>query len=175
MKNLQPWLKNGIIYGILSIIFLLITIHLYYFNLWFQTVFTYGLLLILFYATVKTYKSENEGFLPYGETFKYNFLMGVVGFAILSIFSIIYYNFINPEAAVIFSQNIIASTEATYRSIGIMSENQIMKAMEMVEESQAESLSVSGLALGFISSVVIVLIFSAIASIFLKKEKKQIK
>jgi hypothetical protein len=171
MKNLQPWLRFGIIYALIAIAMSLFTTHVYYFGMTLQTVISFGLLFVFFYFTIKTYKSQNEGYLPYGETFKYCFLMGIVGFVIVTIYNFIYYNYINPEAAKILVQKIIEGTESGYRSIG-MSEDKIMEVLEKVEKTYDDYFSLSTSVLNFVGIIFINLIFAAITAIFLKKENK---
>ena len=105
MKKLQPFVKYGIIYGVISICILLFTFHVYYFGMIMQTILSFALLIVFHYFTAKAYKNQNGGYLSYGETFKYLFIMSAVGFAISTIYTIVYMNYINPDAVAFLNEN----------------------------------------------------------------------
>jgi hypothetical protein len=169
-KN-QTWLKYGLTYGVITILLTLFFIHVYFIGIWMQSIVSYLLLFLMFYLLAKSYKSQNEGFLSYGEAFKNLFLMSLVGFAILFIFNALYYNYINPEAADFINQKALESVESTMKSMGLP-EDQVMLAMEESEKNRSNNFSISNLLMSFASTLVFVLILTAITALILKKDKK---
>jgi hypothetical protein len=97
--------------------------------------------------------------------------MGMVGFAILTLFNILNYNVINPKAAQFLAEKTRASIESTYRAMG-MSEDQVILALEAAEKQSGDPYSVSALLLGLVMSSIVVLILAALVALFLKKENK---
>ena len=135
MKKLQPFVKYGIIYGVISICISLFTFHVYYFGMIMQTILSFALLIVFHYFTAKAYKNQNGGYLSYGETFKYLFIMSAVGFAISTIYTIVYMNYINPDAVAFLNEKIIEGFESTYTTLGLP-EEQVMLAIEKMEETK---------------------------------------
>ncbi len=174
MKNVQPCIKYGIIYGIISICISLFTFHVHYIGMIVQTLLSFALLIIFHYFTAKAYKNQNGGYLSYGETFKYLFIMSAVGFAISTIYTIVYMNYVNPDAVAFLNEKIIEGFESTYTKLG-MPEEQVMLAIEkMEEEFQKESrFSVVNMLFGFFTNLFFVVFLVAITSLIFKKVKKE--
>lgn len=174
MKNVKPSIKYGIIYGVISICISLFTFHVHYIGMIMQTLLSFALLVIFHYFTAKAYKNQNEGYLSYGETFKYLFIMSVVGFVISTIYTIVYMNYINPDAVAFLNEKIIEGFESTYTTMGL-SEEQVMVAIEkMEEEFQKESrFSIGNMLFGFFTNIFFVVFLVAITSLIFKKVKKE--
>lgn len=174
MKKIQPFLKYGIIYGIISICISLFTFHVYYFGMLMQTLLSFALLVLFHYFTAKDYKKVNEGYLSYGETFKYLFLMSVIGFAISTIYVIIYMNFINPDASAFLTEKLVEGIESTYRTMGLP-EEQILIAMEKMEEElqKEDRFSIGNMLMSFFSNLFFVVFVVAITSLLFKKVRKE--
>lgn len=172
MNAINKWAKFGMSYGISMVLFTLFSLHIYFVGIWFQSAISYLLLFVFFYLLAKSYKSENEGYLSYGEAFKYLFLMSLVGFAILFVFNAIYYNLIDPSAAEFLTQKAVEGVESTMRAMGVP-EDQVVLAMETAEQNQTDTFSMPNLLLSLAGTLVFSLILSAIAALILKKEKKE--
>jgi|694.fasta_scaffold00533_14 hypothetical protein len=173
MNKLQPWLKYGVFYALIMIALSLFIIHVYYLGMWIMMAASYVILFFFFFLTAKAYKAQNGGFLSYGLTLKYCFFMGMLGFAILTLFNIINYNVINPEAAQFLTEKTMAGVESTYRAMG-MSEDQVILALEAAEKQSGDAYSVSASLLGLVMSSIVVLILAALGALFLKKENKAV-
>jgi hypothetical protein len=174
MKNIQPHIKYGIIYGIISVAISLFTFHVYFIGMFVQTILSFALLILFHYFTAKAFKNQNEGYLSYGETFKYLFIMSVVGFAISTIYTIIYMNYINPDAGTFLNEKLIEGIESTYRTMGLP-EEQIMVAIEKMEEEfqKEDRFSIVNLLLGFVTNLFFVVFVVAITSLIFKKVRKE--
>jgi hypothetical protein len=174
MKNFQPYIKYGIIYGIISICISLFTFHVYYIGMLIQTILSFALLILFHFFTAKAYKKLNAGYLSYGETFKFLFLMSVVGFAINTVYIFIYMNYLNPDAGAFLGEKLVEGIESGYRAMRIP-EEQILIAIEKMEEElqKEDKFSIGSLIMSFLSNIIFVVFLVAITSLIFKKVKKE--
>mgnify|MGYP006206441361 FL=1 len=100
--------------------------------------------------------------------------MSAVGFAISTIYTIVYMNYINPDAVAFLNEKIIEGFESTYTTLGLP-EEQVMLAIEkMEEEFQKESrFSIGNMLFGFFTNLFFVVFLVAITSLIFKKVKKE--
>ena len=162
--------KNGLIYGVLSII---ITLVLYMVNPklmkdWkISLLIGFGVSLFFMINAAREEKSLNDGILTYGEALKTTFTVLAVGSFLGTIFSYILFNFIDPSLLDLMQETAIKTTESMMKSFGAPQE-EIDKAIETMEDNPV-NFSPGRAAIQYISALFFALIYALIVSAFVKK------
>ena len=162
--------KNGLIYGVLSII---LTLVMYMVNPklmmdWKVSLLVgFGVSLFFMINAAREEKSLNDGILTYGEALKTTFTVLAVGGILGTIFAYILFNFIDPSLNDMMQQNIVETTESMMKWLGAP-EEEIDKAIEKLEENPA-SFTPGTAALQYIQMLFLGLIYALIVSAFVKK------
>jgi uncharacterized protein DUF4199 len=121
------------------------------------------------FAALKN-KKANGGFLSFKEGFTSFVITFVVGFALSTIYSIILFNYIDPEAKTIMTENIIKKTIEMMEKFG----GKASDMNKVIEEMQkTDSFGVMGQLKGFAFSVVIYSIVGLITALIVKRERPQ--
>ncbi|MFC2127599.1 DUF4199 domain-containing protein [Bacteroidota bacterium] len=130
----------------------------------------YGLIsiVIMILATflgIKKLKSENGGFLTFGEAVKIGVGIAVVSAVISIIYNQVFMNFIEPD----FMDQLIAKQEEDFFNRG-MTEEQIEAAMKMTNKMKGPFISS---AVGIVASAFIGFIISAITGAIMKQSQEE--
>ena len=165
-----PWIKYGIIYGLISTVVLMISAYLFKIGIWTQFLISIVTMLTLFFLASKDQKSQNSGYLPYGEALKVTFLTGFTGSFLYGLITIIMIFLIDPDMRDFMIQLNLEFGESMMRFFG-MSEEIIEKSMEEAEEGIEDQFTPLGLILNIFKASVLTLFFAAIFSIFVKKNE----
>ena len=116
--------KNGINYGIITgLISIFITASIYFIDLNLMTKWWLGILTLVIYIIIgvvllsKT-KKELGGVFPFKDAFTTYFISAVIGIAISTIFNILLFNYIDPEAALKLKDLTIEATVTMLQKFG---------------------------------------------------------
>lgn len=170
MNNINPiWLRYGILFGIVSIIFSLIFFYVFPIGLGKQGIFSLVLMVVFLVLAGQAEKKENFGVLSYGEAFKTTFLAGFSGLVISGLFTIILMNLIDPSLVEKMTEQTIEMTRSMMESFGLP-EDQVEQAMDDAEGKMAEAYTPLNQILSIFQYAILALIFAAIVSIFIKKD-----
>ncbi|MBL0014093.1 MAG: DUF4199 domain-containing protein [Flavobacterium sp.] len=121
------------------------------------------------FAAVQSKKNQG-GFLTFKETFT-SFLVAVlVGLFISTLFSILLFNVIDPEAKQIISDNVIKMTSGMMEKFGAKPAdiNNVIKEMQ-----KTDSFGVFGQLKGFVFNIVIYSIIGLITALIIRRERPQ--
>ncbi len=163
------WAKYGIYYGILSILIQLISFYVMPINIWLQMLLGIIIMCIIFYIAGKAERNDSGGVLTYGEALKTTFLTGFVGLVIGTLFLIILIQLVDPSLVEKLTQMSVDAARSMMESFG-MPEDQMAEALQKAEEDAANSFTPLRQLINILTGSIMVLIVSAIMSIFLKKE-----
>ena len=158
-------LNNGLYYGVVSVILSLIMYatgnHLEQ-NI-ISTILGFVIMIAFIVFASKQFKSNNNGFMSWGQGVKIGVGVVLIGVVISAIYTYIFANFIEPE----FKNQIIEQSIVKWEEAG-MSSDQIEMSTKMTEDyfylSLYGGMLIGGLFLGFI--------FSAITSAIMKKTEE---
>lgn len=96
--NINPlWLRYGIIYGLVSIVFSLVNYYVVSMGLGTMSIISFIIMIVILVIVGRAQRQENNDILPYGEALKTTFLTGLVGVVISTLFTIILVNLIDPS------------------------------------------------------------------------------
>jgi hypothetical protein len=169
--DIQPiWLRYGIYYGLVSIVFSLLSYYVMPFGFGMQILIGLVIMTAFLILSGKAQRNENRDIMSYGEALKTTFLTGFSGSAISVLFSIILINLIDPgltEKLAEMSVDAARSMMETFK----MPEDQMAEALEKAEEQSLDAFTPLKQLLNLFQVAILVLIVSAIVSIFLKKEE----
>jgi hypothetical protein len=170
MNSINPiWLRYGILFGIISILFSIIFFYVFPIGLGKQAMFSFGIMIIFLVLAGNAEKKLNDGILSYGEALKTTFLTGFTGMVISGLFSLILMNLIDPSLVDKLTEQTIEMTRSMMESFGLP-EDQVEQAMEDAESKMVEAYTPLNQILSILQSAIIVVILSAIVSIFIKKD-----
>lgn len=168
--------KNAARYGLFLGIFIIVTTTLVYaIDISLFTASWFGMLnmaiVIAFGAFAAVQSKKNQGgFLTFKETFT-SFLVAVlVGLFISTLFSILLFNVIDPEAKQIISDNVIKMTSGMMEKFGAKPAdiNNVIKEMQ-----KTDSFGVFGQLKGFVFNIVIYSIIGLITALIIRRERPQ--
>jgi len=166
--------KLGTSYGIyLGLALILITVLIYAFDIslmaeWYLTVINLSLVIVLGTMAVKKSKAACTTLFTFKEAFSPYFLTVFIGLLLATIFSLILFNVIDPQAAETLKQITMEKQAAMFENFG-MTEAQINEAM--IEVQNQETFSLKNLALSFgIQLIIFSIIGLIIALIFREKD-----
>ncbi len=128
---------------------------------------SYPIMIVFIVLTLNEVKSQNEGYLSFGDGFKNGFLMMVVVAAIMSVFTFIYFSFINPEFLDYVREKAIEEMENKD-----MSDEEIEQAMGIAEIFMGKGAMA---AFALFGNMVVGAILSLIIAAIMKKEKQVIQ
>ena len=166
-------LKFGVVLGFFSIVLLLISytfgVDFFLNDTWsiIKGILPYFLLIVL----VINYKKLMGGYLTFKETFTVAIGISVAGAFISTFFSILLFNFIDSDFAILLKDATIE--KLVYQLDNIPEGNSMYSILEsLIEETQEEDIySISNQASGFFYSLFFHIVVSAIISAFIKKDK----
>ena len=166
-------LKNGLILGSISIILLLssyaIGVDFFLNDTWaiIKSILPYILLIFL----VIEYKKLVGGYISFKETFTVSLGISVAGAFLSTFFSILLFNFIDPEFAVQLKN--VTVEKLVIQLDQLPESNPMHSVMEnIIEQTQEEDIySISNQARALFSNLLFHIIFSLIIAAFIKKEK----
>ena len=166
-------LKNGLILGSISIILLVasyaIGVDFFLNNTWsiIKGIFPYVVLIFL----VIEYKKLVGGYISFKETFTVTIGITVAGAFLSTFFSILLFNFIDPDFAVQLKDFTVEKLAVQLDQLP--ESNPMYSVMEtLIEQTQEEDIySISNQASALFYSLFFHIIFSAIIAAFIKKEK----
>lgn len=168
--------KNAATYGLFLGLFIIVTTTLVYaLDISLFTASWYGLLsmtvIVVFgaYAAIQAKKNQG-GFLTFKETFT-SFLVAVlVGLSISTLFSVLLFNVIDPEAKQIITDNVIKMTTEMMGKFGTKPAdiNAIIKEMQ-----KTDSFGVVGQLKGFVFNIIIYSVIGLITALIIRRERPQ--
>ena len=162
------WLKYGIIYGLISVIFSLVYYYVIPFGLGTMSIISFIIMIVILVIVGRTQRQENNDILPYGEALKTTFL---TGFVISTLFTIIMVNLIDPSLVEKLTEMGMETARSMMEAVG-MPEDKLAEAMEKAEEESVNGFTPTKQLLSIFQSAIFVLIVAAIVSIFIKKDEK---
>ena len=166
-------LKNGLILGSISIILLVasyaIGVDFFLNNTWsiIKGILPYVVLIFL----VIEYKKLVGGYISFKETFTVTLGISVAGAFLSTFFSILLFNFIDPDFAVLLKDFTVEKLAVQLDQLP--ESNPMYSVMEtLIEQTQEEDIySISNQASALFYSLFFHIIFSAIIAAFIKKDK----
>jgi len=132
-------------YGLyLGLALILITVLIYAFDIslmtqWYYTPIIYLIILVIGIMAVSKAKKFNTGIFSFKEAFSTYFLTILMGLVISTIFSLILFNVIDPEAANTLKELSMEKQSEMFEKFG-MTETQINEAMSKIQEENFFSL-----------------------------------
>ena len=170
--NINPlWLRYGIIYGLVSIVFSLVNYYVVSMGLGTMSIISFIIMIVILVIVGRAQRQENNDILPYGEALKTTFLTGLVGVVISTLFTIILVNLIDPSLVEKLTEMGMDAARSMMEAVG-MPEDKLAEAMEKAEEESVNGFTPTKQLLSIFQSVIFVLIVAAIVSIFIKKDEK---
>ncbi len=168
--------KNAAKYGLfLGLFLVLMTSLIYAIDLSLFTASWYGilnLLIIVAFGVVSAInnKKAQGGFLTFKEAFSSFFITIVVGLFISTVFTILLFNFIDPEAKKTIAENVIKFTVQMMEKFGAKPAdiNNVIKEME-----KTDSFGPAGQLKGFVFNLIIYSIIGIITALIVKRERPQ--
>jgi hypothetical protein len=166
-------LKNGLILGSISIVLLLTSYTLgvdFFLNDTWSIIKGLTPYVILIFLVIN-YKKWVGGFLSFKETFTVTLGISLAGAFFTTFFSIILFNFIDPDFAVLLKEFTIEKLVVQLEQLP--ESNAMYSVMEsLIEQTQEEDIySISNQATAFFYSLFFHIIIAAIIAAFVKKDK----
>jgi len=173
MENLR---KNSVRFGLfLGLFLIVVTTVMYAVDLslftkpWIGVVNLIASVLFGAFAGI-TYKKQSGGFLTFKEAFTAFFITILIGFLISTIYTILLFNVIDPEAKTAITENLIRYTVEMMQGFGVKAKD----VNKMVEDMQkTDSFGVAGQLKGFAVNLVIYSIIGLITALIIRKERPQ--
>ncbi|WP_422361527.1 DUF4199 domain-containing protein [Reichenbachiella sp.] len=140
-------IKGGLIVGLISIIIGMIT---YVIDVSYMASLTYfflsfALSLFLYSYIGKKYRNDHmEGYISFGDAFKFLFIAGLIGAMLNGVFSIVLFNIIDPELPEILTEHVLENTESLMETFGAPAED-IDRELEKVEKDMDGKFSTGGI------------------------------
>ena len=168
--------KNAARYGLFLGLFTIVTTTLVYvLDISLFTASWYGMLSMAIiigfgaYAAIQCKKNQG-GFLTFKETFTSFFVSVLVGLFISTLFSILLFNVIDPEAKQIITDNVIKLTSGMMEKFGAKPAdiNNVIKEMQ-----KTDSFGVMGQLKGFAFNIVIYSVIGLITALIIRRERPQ--
>jgi len=160
-------------YGLyLGIALILITVLIYAFDIslmteWYLMVINLVLILALGTMAVKKAKEASTSLFSFKNAFSSYFLTVLIGLFMATIFSLILFNLIDPEAAETLKELTMEKQAAMFENFG-MTEAQINEAM--VEMQKQETFSLKNIGISFASQLVIFSIIGLIIALIFREK-----
>lgn len=169
----ENWMKYGAVYALITIIMHIMFYYIVEMSLTLQMVLSFGfMILFMVLATLKE-RSENGGYLSYGECLKTAFLTALIGI-LTSVLLMMILLAVDPGLKDKLTEIQTMASRSTMESFG-MTEDQIAEAMEKVEAEGAAEFTIGKQLTNAITSSILVFILAAFVSLFLKKNSPEEK
>lgn len=165
-----PWIKYGVIYGIISICLFLFSAYVSPLGIWTQLMLGIVIMIVLMVLSAREEKASKEGILNYGEALKNTFLTGMLGFAISGLTTMIMVHLIDPSLIEVLHEQALNSVESMLTFFGAP-DDAISEAMEKAEADIEDQFTPVAQILNIFKSSIMVVIVAAIVSIFVKKNE----
>ena len=165
-------MKYGLFLGLFTI---LSTTLIYAIDLSLFTASWYGIVNMLIVISFGVYsaiqsKKALGGFISFKDTFSYFFITIAVGLFITTLFSILLFNFIDPDAKRIITENVVKFTVEMMQKFGGKPGdiNAMIKKME-----ETDSFGVLGQLKGFAFNLIIYSVIGLISALVIRREHQQ--
>jgi hypothetical protein len=168
--------KNAARYGLFLGLFTIVTTTVVYaLDISLFTASWYGMLTMAIiigfgaFAAVQS-KKNHGGFLTFKETFTSFFVAVLIGLLISTLFSVLLFNVIDPEAKQIITDNVIKMTSGMMEKFGAKPAdiNEVIKEMQ-----KTDSFGVLGQLKGFLFNIVIYSVIGLITALIIRRERPQ--
>ncbi len=143
-------IKGGLIVGLINIILTMVvyTVDIGLMVDWKFSLGSFALSIFLYSYIGKKFRDDHlEGFISFGDAFKFIFIAGIIGAILNGAFSIVLFNLIDPELPEILTEQVMKNTESLMESFGAPSE-EMDKALEDLEKDMAGKFTVGGILQG---------------------------
>ncbi|GEP52066.1 hypothetical protein FNO01nite_27380 [Flavobacterium noncentrifugens] len=117
-----------------------------------------------------TYKKQQGGFLTFKEAFTAFFITVVIGFLLSTIYTILLFNFIDPEAKAVITENLIKYTVSMMQSFGAKAAD-VNKIIEDLQKT--DSFGAVAQLKGFAINLVIYSIIGLVTALIIRRERPQ--
>ncbi|WP_420582200.1 DUF4199 domain-containing protein [Reichenbachiella sp.] len=168
-------IKGGLIVGLISIILSMIIYAIdasIMVDLKF-TLFSFALSIFLYSYIGKKYREDHlEGFISFGDAFKFLFIAGLIGAILNGAFSILLFNVIDPELPEILTDQVLKNTESLMETLGVPAE-EMDEALEKTEKDMADQFSVGGILRGSWAWALGAAIIGLICGAIVKKKRPE--
>lgn len=168
-------IKGGLIVGLIGIIMsmLVYVIDVTLMVDWKFSLVSFGISIFLYVYIGKKFRDEHmEGFMKFGEAFKFTFIAGIIGSILAGAFSILLFNIIDPELPEIITEQVLENTESMLESFGTPAED-MDEALEQVEKDMAGQFSVGGILKGSWAWLLAAAFYALIAGAIIKKSRPE--
>jgi len=172
MKN--DTVKLGLMYGVVSIVLSLIS---YYFMpgsigsfTSISSILGWIFLVGFLYMASKRARDAKGGYIAFGEALVPPMIVYIIGSLISVIFAYFLINYFDPSLQETIAQATREMTEGMWDMMGL-TEDQKLEAAEKMEADLANQFGIGQLMIGWLTSLIIGLIFSAIIAAIVKKEE----
>ena len=169
-------IKTGALLGIISIILMMIfyIVDVTMLGGW-QLILVS--LIISFFIVIKfgkKYRNEEteEGFMAFGEAFKFSFSTFFISSIVVMVFTILLYEVIDPELPKIITDKAMSNAESMLEGLGMDSEA-IDEALIQTEKNMEGQFTAMGILSGSWAYIISSAILGAIAAAFIKKKKPE--
>lgn len=168
-------IKGGLIIGLVGII-LSMLIYVVEPSLmvdWKFSLVSFGISLFLYVYIGKKYRDEEmEGFMTFGDAFKFTFIAGIIGTLLAGFFSIVLFNVIDPELPEVLTEQVLKNTESLMESFGAPAE-EMDKALEQIEKDMAGKFSAGGILQGSWAWLLAAAFYALITGAIIKKKRPE--
>jgi hypothetical protein len=165
------WLKYGLLLAAISIAIALISFYVFPLGIWTQSAVSLLLYIVFMVWAAKEQRTQNGGFISFGDAFKTVFFTGLVGSVISLFFTLIWMNLIDTSLSEKMAEMALDSTRSMLEKFGA-DENTIAEAIEKAEEEMEDKFTPLNYILQGLQGIIMGLIPSAIIALIMKKEEK---
>ncbi|MFN8320576.1 MAG: DUF4199 domain-containing protein [Saprospiraceae bacterium] len=169
----QTWLKYGIVYALITIAMTIVFYYLIDFKMSIQVFLSFGIMILFMVLATLKERSNNGGYLTYGESLMTSYLTALVGI-IASFVLVVILLTVDPGLKEKLTQMSVDASKGMLEAMGL-NEDQIAEAMEKVEEEGASEFTIGKQFVGVITNSIFVFIIAAFISLFLKKNRPEEK
>lgn len=164
MSIQKQGLRNGIVAGLISIIYTLVLYIIggeLMFNFWMSMV-SYVIMIGVMIFTVQSYRKAHGNYVGFRTAFGGSFTVGIFGMLLPLVFAYILYAYIDPELTMRLKDYTIKASEKMFMWMN-MPDEQIDKQLDLIKE-QDYSPSIKKYAQGYLGSLIFIALFAAIVS-----------
>lgn len=169
----QEGLKYGVILGVVAII---LTLLVYIVDVTLLVDWKYSISSLVIFMALTVYfgnkfrKQEMEGFMSFGQSYLFSFIVLMMSNLVMALFLMVLYNVIDPEVPDIVIDQTIENTESFLRQLGTDDEK-IDEAIEQLEEDMPSNFTPGGILKNSWIYVLTSAFFSLIAGAIIKRSK----
>ncbi len=169
-------IKTGLILGALSVILTLL-IYIVDVNMLADWKLGIGILIVSVVIVIrfgKKYRDEDsdEGFMSFGESFKFSFSSFFISSLISMVFMILLYNVIDTDLPKLITEKALQNTESMMEGFG-MDSDAIDEALIQTEKNMNGQFTTTGILSGSWVYILSSAFFGLIAALFIKKKKPE--